>query len=468
MKRFVAGILAVLLLLGLCACGGEETPQETENTLLIGIGKADITPEENVPMSGFSGNRVSTGVLTRLYATCIAMSDGTGTVLLYSQDLHYTTSVLTPTLRANISAKLPAEYKIRQENIYIASTGTYYGPNMKSADQTITNYQIKYTNALIAAAREALEDMTAATLYQGTAQTEGLSFVHHYTMDDGTVEDGYYGFLNRDITGHAAQPDKTMYLVKAEREDKPSVLLINWQCLPLLSGEAETRITADFVGHLRDKVEADTGMKAVYFSGAMGDISPVSLLSEENHNLDAQSYGEKLAQIAEAAIPSLSALETGGVGSYMITYSVSLNHEDDDKLEEANKVLAERKANGDYAADQLAKKLGLKSVYTAAMISKRKGWKEKDSVEVAGIRVGGFGIAMAPCKLFGSTGEKIRENAPTEMTFVLCEANAAWPVIASEEAFAYGCYEAYTSTFARGTAEKMANAMTEMLIMSRK
>ena len=80
------------IVLGLCACGGsgEETAQ-TEPAyqgLQVGYGRESIMPIGQVNISG-SGNqehRVSTGYLDILYATCIAITEGENTILLFSTD----------------------------------------------------------------------------------------------------------------------------------------------------------------------------------------------------------------------------------------------------------------------------------------------------------------------------------------------------------------------------------------------
>ena len=58
-----------------------------QEQLLAGYARADITPEGSVHMQGGDWrNRISTGVLDPLYATCIALTVGDETVLLYTTD----------------------------------------------------------------------------------------------------------------------------------------------------------------------------------------------------------------------------------------------------------------------------------------------------------------------------------------------------------------------------------------------
>lgn len=470
MKKLFCLSMAVLLILGLCACGTTEsvptTTQFPDSNLQIGFARMNITPAVSVPLAGYGAaeKRMSTGVADDLFLHCLAMSDGETTALLFCQDLLNTTAVLVPKIRAAINAEVP----VLGDHIFVAATATYSGPDMKSTHKNIESYTEQYLAAFVTCAKDALADMAPTAMVCGSTVVEDLSFIHHYTMEDGTVEDGYYGFFDRAITGHAAEPDRNMRMVRARREEKPDILILNWQCRPTLNGaEDKSQISADFVGHLRNKVEADTGMHCVYFSGSLGDISPTSRIEQENHGLDAKAYGEKVAEYAVNALDTLTPLEGNTtVGVYKGNYNCPVNHEDEDKLELAKQVVAERKQNGDLAADKLAKELGLRSVYHAASITARPGRKERDDFEVSALRLGELGFLMSPGQMSSASGEKTLAEIPTKFAIMVGQANARWYTIPSEAAFDYGGYEADTSYFARGAGERMGELMNEMLLMT--
>ena len=100
MKKLICLLLSVVMVLGLCACGGgSETPSGDEpkaTTMQVGFGKSNMMPETVVTIAGGEDpNRLSTGYLDYLTASCIAFSDGTNTVLLYTIDMQcLTTSFL--------------------------------------------------------------------------------------------------------------------------------------------------------------------------------------------------------------------------------------------------------------------------------------------------------------------------------------------------------------------------------------
>lgn len=467
MKRFLALTLTLCLVLGLCACG-ETAPKETEpeSNLQLGFARAVITPDDSVPLNGYgtSTDRMSTQVLDDLTVTCLAMTDGETTALLYSQDLLNATAVLTPTLRSLVSDAV----KVPTNNIFFSSIGTYSAPDMKSEHESMVPFMDKYKAAVVKTAQDAVADMAPVTMQKATTEVEGLSFCMHYTTDADTVEDQNYGFFEgKQITGHVIEPDRTMRLVKAEREGKPAVLMVSWQCRPTLTGAADkTVISADFPGYMREKIEAETGMNCVYFSGAFGDIEPNSLIPEEQHGLEVKEYGEKVAQAAIAALDGMTPLAGGTVGVFPSNYNCPINHEDEDKLEDAKTALAERHKNGYDAGHKLALELGFRSIYQAGSITYRPDRKERESFEISSMRFGGLGFLMAPVQLYSQTGEKTYDEAPTDFAFLVCNANAAWNNIPSKQAFDYGGYLADTSYFARGSGERMGELLNELLLMT--
>ena len=107
MKRLMSFVLMILLVIGLCACGGETVSEEPETTagLQVGFGRANITPKEPVWISGGGNpNRISTSFIDYLYVTCVAITDPSGnTYLIFTQDLQGTRESYTGPAKKTIS-----------------------------------------------------------------------------------------------------------------------------------------------------------------------------------------------------------------------------------------------------------------------------------------------------------------------------------------------------------------------------
>ena len=115
MKHIFALLICTALILGaFSGCNTVEPSGETTqasaaevpHVLKVGYGRADITPEESVPMRGLgsSSERKSEEVKDRLYASCVAFTDETdNTILLYHMDLCHSFSDATMTLKMAVS-----------------------------------------------------------------------------------------------------------------------------------------------------------------------------------------------------------------------------------------------------------------------------------------------------------------------------------------------------------------------------
>ena len=101
MKKIIAFLLASLMVFGLFGCGGSEAGTETKGTepettgttapaapegLHVGFGKVDITPMgQTVHLQGGDwASRISSGMLDQQFVTCVAITEGETTVLLYT------------------------------------------------------------------------------------------------------------------------------------------------------------------------------------------------------------------------------------------------------------------------------------------------------------------------------------------------------------------------------------------------
>ncbi len=85
------------------------------------------------------------------------------------------------------------------------------------------------------------------------------------------------------------------------------------------------------------------------------------------------------------------------------------------------------------------------------------------TIELYAANIAGFAFITAPNELFAATGSYVKENFPFDMTFICTCTNASKGYLPTAEAYDYGCYESYTSYFAKGTAEQLQVKYVEML-----
>ena len=464
MKKCITIILTLALLLGLCACGGETAPGTEPSIpatgLTVGYGRELIMPKTPVMLGGYGDtNRISTDFLDYLYCTCIAMSDGDETVLLFTQDLVRSYEPWVEKARVLITAAtgIPADH------IMICSTHTHSAPETNSNDAATATYLELYLQAMQNAAVAALADRSPATLSGGKTKLENMNFVRHYLLSDGSYAGSNFGNFNAGtIVGHAADPDNEMILVKFARSgDKKDILMVNWQAHPDHSQSLGfTSLSADFIGPLRTKLENETGMQVAYFTGDTGDINPFSKMPSDNHGLSWNQYGEKLAEYAIGMLPSLTPIEGEGIQAKQVIFEYPLNHANEDKLGEAQQVVA---LGNTIAGNALAKDLGLGTYVEASNVLQRVKRPATDTLELNAFNIAGMAFVTAPYEMFGASGMHIKENSPFDITMIFGNANDWNSYCATEAAYDYMSYESSAGFFARGCAEAAADQFIDML-----
>ena len=470
MKKVIAILLMLAIVLGLCACGGSgEEAAQTEPAyqgLQMGYARELIMPEKQVNISG-SGNqehRVSTGFLDYLYATCIAITEGENTILLFSTDTLTAKSSWTGEARRQISGATG----VPEANIQIGGTHTHSGPAVGGNEPLVLEWMPIYMEALRNAAAAAIADQAPVTLYGAKVKTEDMTFVRHYLMDDGSYAGSNFGDFSKGIVDYATEADEYMTLIKAEREgDKKDIAIMNFQAHPCFATATNNyELSSDYIGTTRDAFEKATGMHFIYFLGATGNQNTMSKIPGKGlpNNNGRQFYGETLAQYAIDALPNMKKIEGSGVKTTQVEYEYACNHYGQDRLVDAKKVTAIFDQTGSSSqANVLAKELGFWSVYECRGIVAGASRPAKSSMELNACSFGGVGFVAASYEMFSNSGMYIKENSPYEFTIISTCTNGYNNYYPSKEAFEYGCYESYTAVFASGVAEDCAAKFVEML-----
>ena len=462
MKKLISLIMAVVLVLGLCACGGSGNGNEkTPEGLQVGFGMSDITPDFSVPLAGYGNThlRMSTGVKDKIYISCIAATEGEDTVLLFSHDLIRTDG----TWLENLRTKIESELGIPADRVLVSATHTHSSVDNRGS---IGEYPQIWLDGAFNAAKQALEDRAATTIYTGSVETEDLTFVRHYIRENGEYfGDGDPERLLGDTKDHATEANKLMVLAKFDRADesKKDILLMNFQAHPCMTANSgkDTQISADFVGFARQIIQEETGMDFIYFTGSAGNQNTYSYLKGDNDIQKVDKYAEKLTEYAMDALDSLKPLEGKGIKTVQNNFEYAVNKTMLDKVTICKELQTLLKTDP-VKAEQIMEEEGLNDSHVR-YVPLRKNRPDTDVMELDAVYIAGMAFIVAPFEMFSDTALGIRAESPFETTVIATCADSDFAYFATKEAYAYQSYESIIGYFAEGCAEAAEEQFVNML-----
>ena len=426
MKKTLAMVLSLMMVLSVfCGCGPTEQPGESTaaptapvaHSLQVGYGRGDITPTFSVPLGGRHTEDFSKTVDDHLFATCIAFTDETGnTILLYQLDLLFSYS---QAMMARL--KIAKETGVNGLQIMVTSTHNHSGPDLSNSNGNIERYVEEILQPqMVEAAKAAMADRKPVKgMYIARTYPEGLNFLRHYILKDGTkvgwATPVVQAVANGTMQGHLFDADNEMQLLKFTRDGGKDVVLMNWQGHPRAHSE-KYAIRAD-AEIIRQALEPALDCHFAYILGASGNVNSSSKIPEE---VVAKDYLENGRFLAMHAVEAAKSFEEVKIGKLQLT---SYNF--------------------------AGKRLNNEGVTT--------------EIPLYAFSLGDVAFATAPYEMFTENGKKVKEDSPFEMTFMASCSNGNCGYIPSSSAFEYDCYEVSITRYVKGTAEDLVESHVSML-----
>lgn len=440
----------------------------------VGYARIDITPEKPMPLCGYGNcmTRMSNEALEPICATCICFLDEKDQPLfLYTLDLLGISKGFADTVIRVVGEA----YRLTPGQVILCATHTHSAPDVLGLGcKDIEDYwDWLAEDALPKLADAAYKDAAPARMEYARTQNEGMNYIRHYLLENGTVAGDNHGdFTSAPIRCHVTETDRQIQIVKILREAGKDILMMNWQAHPNMASTRATEygwshrpyISADFIGPCREYLEEKTGMHFAYFQGASGNINSRSRLETEVDTRSHVEYGQQLGDYVLAAMQDMKPLAAGSVAAQSRTLSGRVDHTEDHLAEKAKEIAEEwKKTNDPYHCTRLGAPYGIYSPYHALSILVKVGMSQELPFTLSAAHAGGLGFAALPYEPFDVNGIRIKTGSPFEMTFVLGYANGYYNYIPSKQGFEYGCYESDSCKHIRGTGEEAAELALSIL-----
>lgn len=232
--------------------------------LLLGVSRANITPEVGGHLYGYSPNVISKSVHDKLTATAFYFESGKTKVLILSVTL----CTIKTELSNEITTLIEERYNIPKQNCILHCTHTHSAPNLTGAvgwgDVDKKYYNEIFLPNLVQAIGEAIKSPVAVKM--GVAS--GDSFIginrRELCLDNQII-------LGQNPWGPF---DPKMTVISfANLDGKVIANIIHYGMHGTCAG-INTEISRDWSGVMIDIVEKITGATTAFFNGAEGDVGP--------------------------------------------------------------------------------------------------------------------------------------------------------------------------------------------------
>ena len=436
-----------------------------KNAVRVGYSRADITPLESVPLGGYGNTerRMSGAILSRLYATCLAFSDGENKALLISLDGAGFGDLSDEVLRPAISQATG----IPVGSIHLTCSHTHSAVDTaKTSIPSIVRHCKQLEARLVLAAVDALQDLAFTRIFAGSYETTGLNFVRQFIREDGTYCGSNFGNLSTSpIVGYESEPDRMLQLVYFNREGKKNIILANFQGHPHRFGNGkDPTVTADVAAFFRDELERRTDCYVSYVTGASGNENSSSRIKEDMAAQHPCDHGKLLADAAVSTFRFMKEVSVEGVGAVSLDLELPVNHTEDHMVPEAEKIKALWLEHNDSRLCAVeGAPYGINSPYHATAIIRKASLPATFTFSIHALKVGGIGIAIVPYEMYDINGVQIKEGSPFDMTIIATCSNTMQGYVPSKLAWEHGGYSCDTTRFCPGSGEEMAERYLNLL-----
>ena len=271
-----------------------------------GVGRRTITPPKGVYLIGY-GDRVrgNQGVHDELFATALVFDDGVVQVAIVALDLLTINEFVVDRVRAAVA---PIE-------VVLCCSHTHSGP-IASADERSSRRNRTYIDSLVdqvaRAIRQAAAEVVPVTVECATGTCD-VGINRRELQPDGSMEIGRNpdGPIDRSLPVVTVWRDAPNDTVTDTATDTaatrtPLATIVNFGCHSTVLGPGNQLVSADWIGPMREQVDAAIGGTTLFLQGASANVNPDLAWDT------ARAFAQVDEQGSRVATAVIDAIESGG------------------------------------------------------------------------------------------------------------------------------------------------------------
>ncbi len=443
----------------------------------VGYGEITINPPLGIGISGYYVPRFAKGFLDDLQAQCLALTAGDTPVLVISVD----NCIIFTEIATEYREAVAAATGIPAENLFICATHSHTTPLLRNGDffeaeeGPIRAYSAFLKERLCILARAALADLRPARMGFGTVKApDRIAYIRRYRMKDGSTMT-CPPINHPDIVGPIGELDQRVNVLRFDREEAESVVLLNYGIhMDTIGGEL---LSGDWLAHTRTTLKkALDGTHCIFINGAQGDVGSTHIHPEGGDMNDteisfdnemkspgmARFVGRALAGAILQIYDKVEYTEVDRVATRSHTVSVDANLPTTAELAQAKVYKALHDTGREEEIPFEAMELTT-VVAEALRMCRLEGGAKEFQLSLSGIAIGPVALVGLPGEPFTEIGVKIKENDGWRCILPCGLVNGYEGYFPTREAFEEGGYEARSSQYRADITEKLIRGAGALL-----
>ena len=447
------------------------------NTLRAGFARLDVTPCFGIDLSGYYVPRKADGVLDALELNALALSLGEQRTLLISID----NCGITPTETiAKVRRCIEERTGVPADCILISATHTHTSPEWleDSEDPLISAYAQFLFKRFADVAQLAIEDLKPARMGVALSSAPDVAFVRRFRMKDGSVQTNP-GIDNPNIVAPIGDVDERVNVLRFDREGAETIVLMNFGNHPDVVGGC--KLSADWPGMTRRVAEkALDNLRCIFFNGAQGDVNHVKVhptkgdLNDMHPDFDDvnRGYGHArhIANVLTAALlrvyDKVEYVDVDALSCGKRVACIPSNMPSPEDLPTARLYEELHQAGKDEEIPFKGMQLTTVVAEAERMLRLENG-PEAFNLSLYAMRIGDVALIGIPGEPFTGVGRALKEAEGWKLVLPMCITNGYEGYFPMKDAYDEGGYEARSSVYKVGVAEKIIEEGTALLAQLR-
>lgn len=397
--------------------------------LLVGVGRTDITPPLGTALAGYpTQDRYAETIRDPLYATALVLAHGDVKAAIISLDW----ILIEAEEVAAIRRLVHAQTGIAPANVTVAAIQSHSAPRTFSVfgwGDKDRPYVSAVLPRIVDAVAQANANLQPALVGIGTTASD-VGINRRQIRQDHKVTLGVNPW---------GSYDPVMTVLRFEGAQGPLATLVHYGAHPTVFNSKSRAVSRDWPGVMVDRVEALTGVPALFINGAVGDVAPrTNFMGAVGDGETALlEVGTRAATDALRAYRSIKELRELPLA--VVTEEILLPYRPLADLAEAQQQLAAAEANKEQWGQPMCDYRHWQSVVNAHGGPAEPGVSFAQTIT----QLGPVAFVPFPGEPFSEIVLRLRDHSPFQHTLCASTTNGSWGYFVTRESLHRGGYEVW-------------------------